>query len=81
MSGLELRDELAEVPNTAKLVYVILLVNGGLTQGEIADASRVPPRTVRHALEQLNDAGLVESEPYMGDARKSLYYVSDGGGG
>lgn len=77
MPALEIRDDrVKDLPPSAKLVYLVVAENWPCTQGEIADASLLPQRTVRSALERLEDEGVVESAPYVGDARKSVYRVS-----
>ena len=70
-------DELRELPPSAKLVFVTLEQEGPLTQREVATESLLPVRTVRHALETLQEAGLVVGRPYVLDARKRVYVLTD----
>lgn len=68
-AGTELRD----LPPSAKLVAKVLEYEGDQTQGQLVDATMLPERTVRHALSELDDAGLVSSRVSFMDARKSVY--------
>lgn len=70
------RRELADYPPSAKLVYVILLHEGALTQGTLAEEAGLPRRTVRSALDRLTDGGFVESQLYAPDARKKLFRLA-----
>ncbi len=69
-------DRLLEPPPSSKLVVKVLEVDGPTTQGAIADATLLNPRTVRDALGRLDDAGIVGEDVYFRDARKSIYAVS-----
>jgi DNA-binding MarR family transcriptional regulator len=63
----------ASLPPSAKLVYKTLQYEGPLTQTQLAEASLLPQRTVRHALKRLEEADVVEESVYLMDARKSNY--------
>lgn len=69
-------DRVRDLPPSAKLVYLILQEVGPCTQANISDRTRLPCRTVRHALTQLQEVNLVKSRPYIGDARQNLYEVN-----
>ena len=69
-------DDIRDLPPSAKLVYLIVQETGPCTQADISDRAHLPRRTVRHALAKLEDAGLVESRPDVGDARQKLYNIS-----
>lgn len=69
MSGTAIRD----LPPSAKLVYKVLEYHGAQTQKQIADRSMLSTRTARYALEQLEDAGIVDSEIHIPDARQKMY--------
>jgi len=69
----EMWEAVDDLPPSAKLAAKVLEYNGRLTQSAIADKSRLSPRTVRHALQKLEDAGVVESEISLADARQNLY--------
>jgi len=71
-----LRSTLQELPPSAKLVYKTLEYEGPLTQGQLAEQSLLPARTVRYALSTLEDEGVVTEELYIQDARKRLYSLS-----
>jgi DNA-binding MarR family transcriptional regulator len=70
-------DELVQdLPPSAKLVLKVLEYNGGLTQKQIVEKSRLSQRTVRDALDRLQGAGVVEKDIYIPDARQNLYRLS-----
>ncbi len=69
----EMWDVVSDLPPSAKLIVKVLEYNGTLTQSEIADKSRLSPRTVRHGLKELDQAGVVDSEISLADARQQLY--------
>lgn len=75
MSG---QTELGDLPPSAKLVYKVLEYGGPLTQKQIVEESMLSPRTVRYALERLDDAEAVAERVYVADARQSLYELSGG---
>lgn len=66
-------DAVRELPPSAKLVYKALEYEGTMTQGQLADETLLPRRTVRAALSRLEDAGAVEERVFVPDARKSTY--------
>ncbi|MFW6457800.1 MAG: helix-turn-helix transcriptional regulator [Halodesulfurarchaeum sp.] len=68
-----------DLPPSAKLVLKVLEYNGGLTQKQIVDKSRLSQRTVRDALERLQDRTIVEKNIYVPDARQNLYSLSTPG--
>ena len=67
------RERVADLPPSAKLVYTVLAYNGTLTQKQIAEESLLSPRTVRYALERLEEHQVVEADIYFADARQHLY--------
>ncbi|WP_126665255.1 MarR family transcriptional regulator [Haloterrigena salifodinae] len=57
-----------------KLVYKTLeYADEPLSQTEIAEESYLPQRTVRGALAELEDEGLVTKKTYLPDTRRLLY--------
>jgi len=66
-------EELDELPPSAKLVYKVLEYDGPLTQKQIVEELMLSARTVRYALERLQDIDLVSQDVYFADARQSLY--------
>lgn len=64
------------LPPSAKLVYKVLEYNDGLTQKGIVEKSRLSQRTVRDALDRLQEADVVEKTIYVPDARQNLYQLS-----
>jgi len=65
-----------DLPPSAKLVAKVLEYNDTLTQSELAEETLLPPRTVRYALSQLEDADVVDSRFSFSDARKRLYSLN-----
>lgn len=65
------------LPPSAKLVYKTLQYEGAMTQAQLADASLLPQRTVRHALKKLEEVNVVEESVYLMDARKSNYCLAE----
>ena len=74
----EIEAAVASLPPSAKLVYKTLQYEGPMTQSQLADSSLLPQRTVRHALNKLEDVNVVEESIYIMDARKSNYHLTDG---
>lgn len=73
LSSAEYRERLRELPPSAKLVAKILETDAPLSQGELADESLLPDRTVRYALNRLEETDIVESRYSVQDARKQVY--------
>ena len=69
-------DDVRDLPPSAKLVAKVLEYNDTLTQSQLADETLLPPRTVRYALNRLEDAGVVDSRFSFADARKRIYSLS-----
>ena len=67
--------ETKSLPPSAKLVYKILSYEGNLTQKEVINISNLPERTVRYALELLLKKRLITQQPYLNDARQTVYGV------
>jgi len=69
------RERLKELPPSAKLVAKVLETDAPLSQGELVEESLLPDRTVRYALNRLEDADLVDNRHSLTDARKQVYYL------
>jgi len=67
------RDAIRDLPPSAKLVAKVLEYNDTLSQGQIAEETLLPPRTVRYALTRLEEEDAVESRFSFSDARRRLY--------
>lgn len=65
-----------ELPPSAKLVAKVLEYNETLTQSQLAEETLLPPRTVRYALNRLEEEEVVESRFSFSDARKRLYTLA-----
>lgn len=68
-------DDVRDLPPSAKLVAKVLETDSPLSQGQLADESLLPDRTVRYALNRLEDVGLIDSRYSFRDARKQVYYL------
>jgi DNA-binding Lrp family transcriptional regulator len=66
-------EDLTDLPPSAKLVYKVLEYNGPMTQKDIVEESMLSARTVRYALERLEDIDIVSEDVYFADARQNLY--------
>jgi DNA-binding GntR family transcriptional regulator len=77
LSDPEFRETLRELPPSAKLVAKVLEGASPLSQGQLAEESLLPDRTVRYALNRLEDEDLVGSRYSFHDARKQVYYLVD----
>jgi DNA-binding MarR family transcriptional regulator len=73
LSEQEFDERLRELPPSAKLVAKVLETDAPLSQGGLAEETLLPDRTVRYALNRLEEAGLVESRHSFDDARKRVY--------
>jgi DNA-binding GntR family transcriptional regulator len=76
LSETEFRDRLRELPPSAKLVAKVLEGEAPLSQGQLAEESLLPDRTVRYALNRLEESDLVGSRYSFKDARKQVYYLN-----
>ena len=61
---------------SAKLVFKVLEYNASLTQKEIIQRSRLSGRTVRNALDQLEQIEAVEKGVCIHDARQNRYELA-----
>ncbi|MFC7115942.1 MarR family transcriptional regulator [Natronoarchaeum sp. GCM10025703] len=75
LSDTEYRDRLRELPPSAKLIAKVLETESPLSQGQLAEESLLPDRTVRYALNRLEEVDLVGSRYSFRDARKQVYYL------
>ena len=71
----QFRETLRELPPSAKLVAKVLEDTPPLSQGQLAEESLLPDRTVRYALNRLEEQDLVGSRYSFTDARKRVYYL------
>ena len=54
----------------------MLVDDAPLSQGELAENSLLPDRTVRYALNRLEESDLVDSRYSFTDARKQVYFLT-----
>lgn len=76
MSDTDETESLEDLPPSAKLVYKVLEYDGPLTQKGIVEESMLSARTVRYALERLEEIGVVDEDVYFADARQNLYELT-----
>ena len=76
LSDPDVRERLRELPPSAKLVAKVLEGADPLSQGQLAEESLLPDRTVRYALHRLDEAGLVGARYSVEDARKQVYFLT-----
>jgi len=69
-------EEISDLPPSAKLVYKVLEYDGPLTQKGIVEESMLSARTVRYALERLDEVGVIKEDVYFADARQNLYELT-----
>ncbi|CAJ51498.1 MarR family transcriptional regulator [Haloquadratum walsbyi] len=70
-------ERLDDLPPSAKLVFKVLEYSGPLTQKGIVEESMLSARTVRYALERLEDIDIVDEDVYFADARQNLYQLTE----
>lgn len=73
----DLRDAVTDLPPSAKLVFVVLERHDRLTQSKLAEETLLPQRTVRYALDELRDAGVLREELNIMDARQRFYSLAE----
>ena len=73
----EHRNALAELPPSAKLVAKVLELRGELDHVGIVEESLLPRRTVRYAVNRLEERGVVTSRVDLTDARKRIYSLAE----
>jgi DNA-binding MarR family transcriptional regulator len=73
----EFTERLSDLPPSAKLVAKVLETDSPLSQGQLAEESLLPDRTVRYALNRLQEEELVGSRYSFQDARKQVYFLND----
>ncbi|MFC6951338.1 helix-turn-helix domain-containing protein [Halorubellus litoreus] len=66
-------DDVTDLPPSAKLVAKVLEYEDSLTQSQLAEETLLPARTVRYALNRLEDEHVVDSRFSFSDARKRIY--------
>lgn len=77
LTDAEFRERLRELPPSAKLVAKVLETDSPLSQGQLVEESLLPDRTVRYALNRLEESELVDSRYSFKDARKQVYYLNN----
>ena len=57
-------ETLTDLPPSPKLVYKMLEYNGAMTQQELAEESMLSTRTVRDAVNRLEEVGVVSEDVF-----------------
>lgn len=70
------RQELRELPPSAKLVAQILALEAPLAQVEVAERALLSEKTARYALGRLEEVGLASCRTRLDDARKREYVLT-----
>lgn len=68
---------LLQFPPSAKLVIKVLEHHEKLSQQELHAKTYLPSRTVRYALQRLQEEGFIDAEVNIRDARQRLYSLDD----
>lgn len=71
-----LMEKVRGLPPSAKLVFKVLEMEGELTQRQLTERTLLPPRTVRYALSELEQRGVVEKRFSFADARQRCYSLT-----
>ena len=58
-------------------MFKVLETSEGLTQKDIIEKTRLPPRTVRFAIKRLKTNALLKERLSFMDARQSFYSIAD----
>jgi predicted transcriptional regulator len=69
-------EDISDLPPSAKLVFKVLEYNGPMTQKGIVQESMLSARTVRYALERLENIDVIAEDVYFADARQNLYQIT-----
>jgi DNA-binding MarR family transcriptional regulator len=77
ISDAEYRERLRDLPPSAKLVAKVLEIEDRLSQQQLVEETLLPDRTVRYALNRLEETDLVESRYSFHDARKQVYFLTN----
>jgi len=68
---------LLQFPPSAKLVIKVLEHHEKLSQQELHAKTYLPSRTVRYAIQRLQQEGFIDAEVNVRDARQRLYSLDD----
>lgn len=73
----EIRQRVRDLPPSATFVAIILEANGPLSTDSLSNRSLLSVRTVRYALDRLDDEGLIETRTRDTDGRTRVYRLVD----
>ena len=73
MESVKIPTDVRDVPATARLVYFALLDASSLTLDQIERRTGSPMSSVKDALGELREEGLVKRHPHPTDQRRVLY--------
>lgn len=80
MNEHEVEAKLKDLPPSSKFVYKTLAQNGSMTLKGLTEETLLSSRTARYGLDQLEEAGLIESAPALHDGRQTCYSLRHGTG-
>jgi len=69
-------EDVENLPPSVKLIIKTLQHEAPLTQKKLAQSTLLPTRTVRYAINRLEDVDAIISEPLPADGRQKLYDLS-----
>lgn len=73
----DVRERLDELPPSCRLVYLALTTaDAPLSAPELSEATISAPSTVRHALQDLAEAELVERRPGFGSGSPNVWTIA-----
>ena len=70
---------LRDLPPSSKFIHKTLEDAGPMTLKALSEETLLSSRTVRYGLDQLEEAGLVDSSPALHDGRQTCYRLSTAG--
>ncbi|ARS91002.1 rhodanese-like domain-containing protein [Natrarchaeobaculum aegyptiacum] len=77
MGERQIDDALQDLPPSSKFIYKVLADAGPMTLKALSEETLLSSRTVRYGLDQLEDAGFVDSSPALHDGRQTCYRLRD----
>ncbi len=73
MEGDDVEEALEDLPPSSKFIYKTLDRSGPMTLKGLTEETLLSSRTARYGLDQLEEAGLLESSPALHDGRQTCY--------
>ncbi|TYT61238.1 rhodanese-like domain-containing protein [Natrialba swarupiae] len=70
-------EALNDLPPSSKFIYKTLADNGPMTLKGLTEETLLSSRTARYGIDQLEEAGLLDSSPALHDGRQTCYKLTD----